>query len=292
MSKSSREALNAIREIGLPEDVTNHIAEQHIPTYDWMPVKFENWLSLEEEEFANKSESYSTTLLDLLMSEFESHFNHPPSEDRTRNLFTAKQDVEFYEGRVMFEQLKINMNNKNIVHKLKALFESNLSPKKNTLYMDGFGQLKRQVRRWYDMSDDNWTFVKRAEDAAGKDQGRLIFGFQDALCIEMLQRDYTRFALFCEELGQVRAKGANIKQLPCMTSDFPKDCHPAWHFHGGEHSFMHTYLDKLVATDWDALCNDRVTRREVMGDVIEELEQMVAKSIDPSNVRLLISFDS
>ena len=82
-----------------------------------------------------------------------------------------------------------------------------------------------------------------------------------------------------------------VQQLPCMIGGFPEDCHPASRLDEGEHSFMHTYLNTLFETDWNAATGSS-TRGEIMGgEVMAALAEIQSKITDASKYRLLVSFN-
>ena len=57
MSRQCRASLSTfVKEVSsLPPDMTESIASLYDAEYEWMPVKFKSWLSVQEEEFLNVS---------------------------------------------------------------------------------------------------------------------------------------------------------------------------------------------------------------------------------------------
>ena len=182
-----------------------------------------------------------------------------------------------------------------IREKFTKLFDVNLNPAfRDHITYSG----QPEHISWYSIVYDVYAFERQACDAATKVAGvsrnNLAFNHLDR---GLHDRYYKRFGLFCEELGRYRAKDDYIRQLPCMKSGTPTDSHPVWKLSGGEHSFMHCYMDELLGTDWDSVASNvtRESRRSIMSqDCIDTLESLrTAAGVNPlENFRILISFDS
>ena len=102
---------------------------------------------------------------------------------------------------------------------------------------------------------------------------------------ELCRRCYDRFGLFSQEVGDSRQQ--DVSALPCMHVGVPADSNASQ----SDHSHCWCNLAELLDSDWDA-----DGRRDIMGEAIDELEQLRAVITEagqaPANYRLLVSFDS
>ena len=263
----------------LPAELIQHCGEQLSHTYEWLPVKYHEWIALSDEDFSERVhlcyEVRAAKLVSILSDrEVSPNVNGQSLWPFICSLRWRSQVTHSFTGRPSLYGREMD------VHRIDDVATT-------------------EGRRAVGLPDQPCKGLSRRDAPFSSDGSKDLFEWNGAYSTLRRQRNYERYSLFSSAIGSVRVPDEHIQCLSCMHEGDPDDTHPSYQYDcGGEHSECFCMLDVLLATNWDVICDVQGrSRRQVMGQrVIDELntlgDKILGANLNLSDFRLLVSFDS